>query len=762
MEDVISLSSGSEVDSDVEVVGVYSDTENKAEARPFIRRGWVNLAAYTPFVIRSTGQKWTIPQPRKRRRKDPDEPVEVVDLSDNLSDHSGPVLGSEECQGNKRREGISKHKGAHIRSPGSLSHSPPEKGLTEKKAVLKAEESDILESNIGCISDSSLIEQPDDKSTVKSSDIDIPKCPVKSPSIPKFDMPAQKAEVLESSPEQITQESQLYSGITSKPLCEGKEDPQCLMPETKNSVHFSKEVQTSRTRKEERDALKVQEIGVLCTIDKTVRTEKKEEPGSTQLLRDTGLSLSSQSLVDRPHHLPGDLVPDPVRFSDGFGAFRAQHDDTCYSRTQIPFETSLCPSPSDDDTLRVNLSDPVYNPTSATGKQSFKQDKVHPNAPSTSYNNFMPSCPSIEPDKHAPQESSHNYPKPPPLTTSTTSLGPSAEETYCINVSRPNKTPSPTSTVLLAGESPALTMDNTELELAMDSPPMPYMSSIPSDPPLSLRSDEVDEEARSTEAPQADLGAESLMTTAWKNGSDGEDMGGERGGGEDDAVVSREDKCYVCPVQLKKLRPLLSGPVKNLENKEEEDDGLGDPEPLCRQSLSLVYSTMEENYPEGTVQLLSDLLQPRFFPPVDITRHLLRGILLDPQCHDVLCLEAYSLLMRTQMHSHTNIATVPWDWELLTTVMTAEQVHLMCCLLDNCSPERPSILRHCSKKLFCMLVVYTASVGKCSTQCSRYCCSLMNPGFNCTRQMVSCGQAFCGCQCCEQHASWWGWSHRSV
>lgn len=47
MEEVISLSSGSEEDSDIEVVGVYSDTEIKAAATPFIRGEWVHVAAYT-------------------------------------------------------------------------------------------------------------------------------------------------------------------------------------------------------------------------------------------------------------------------------------------------------------------------------------------------------------------------------------------------------------------------------------------------------------------------------------------------------------------------------------------------------------------------------------------------------------------------------------------------------------------------------------------------------------------------------------------
>lgn len=79
-----------------------------------------------------------------------------------------------------------------------------------------------------------------------------------------------------------------------------------------------------------------------------------------------------------------------------------------------------------------------------------------------------------------------------------------------------------------------------------------------------------------------------------------------------------------------------------------EDEGFGAPEVLCRQSLSLVYSTIDENYTEGTLQLLSDLLQPGYYPPKDIKTHLLHGILLDPQCPYHLCEQAFNLLMRTQ------------------------------------------------------------------------------------------------------------------
>lgn len=80
----------------------------------------------------------------------------------------------------------------------------------------------------------------------------------------------------------------------------------------------------------------------------------------------------------------------------------------------------------------------------------------------------------------------------------------------------------------------------------------------------------------------------------------------------------------------------------------EEDEAFGTPEVLCRQNLRMVYSTIDENYTEGTLQLLSDLLQPGYYPPRDILFHLLHGILLDPQCAYHLCVQAFNLLIRTQ------------------------------------------------------------------------------------------------------------------
>ncbi|XP_070769901.1 SUMO-interacting motif-containing protein 1 [Enoplosus armatus] len=162
-----------------------------------------------------------------------------------------------------------------------------------------------------------------------------------------------------------------------------------------------------------------------------------------------------------------------------------------------------------------------------------------------------------------------------------------------------------------------------------------------------------------------------LDSLSHTKGSDGEQVNESRFD-VDFRAASREDRHFVCPATLRKI---MSGPAQSLvRDIDVEDEGFGTPEVLCRQSLSLVYSTIDENYPEGTLQLLSDLLQPGYYPPRDITFHLLHNILLDPQCPYHLCVQAFNLLMRTQRHHNADKTTVPWDWELLTSVI-ANQDH---------------------------------------------------------------------------------------
>ncbi|KAK7922821.1 hypothetical protein WMY93_009723 [Mugilogobius chulae] len=122
---------------------------------------------------------------------------------------------------------------------------------------------------------------------------------------------------------------------------------------------------------------------------------------------------------------------------------------------------------------------------------------------------------------------------------------------------------------------------------------------------------------------------------------------------------TQDDKYYVCPSAVKRLK---HGGVHVMD--EENPARM-----LCQRSLSLVYSTIQESYPEGTLQLLSDLLQPGYYPPNDITCHLLEEILLNPQSPHHNCVQAFRLLMRTQRHCIVDKKSVSWNWEMLSKVM---------------------------------------------------------------------------------------------
>uniref|UniRef100_A0A8C4ZC42 SUMO-interacting motif-containing protein 1 n=1 Tax=Gadus morhua TaxID=8049 RepID=A0A8C4ZC42_GADMO len=152
----------------------------------------------------------------------------------------------------------------------------------------------------------------------------------------------------------------------------------------------------------------------------------------------------------------------------------------------------------------------------------------------------------------------------------------------------------------------------------------------------------------------------------WHDGSDVEETYEEKSFGSG----GQEDRGYVSPVRLQRLmgRPFLDQYID-----EEEDGSLDAAKVLHSQSLGQVYSTMEESMPEATVQLLADLLQPGFYPPKDISAHLLRGLLLGARCPLNLRVQAFDLLMKTQRHHRTDRSTIPWDWELLITTLDNQE-----------------------------------------------------------------------------------------
>ncbi|CAG5991261.1 unnamed protein product [Menidia menidia] len=220
-----------------------------------------------------------------------------------------------------------------------------------------------------------------------------------------------------------------------------------------------------------------------------------------------------------------------------------------------------------------------------------------------------------------------------------------------------------------------------------------------------------------TETYREDIEMDSPSSLLWQGESDGEELNDRSRPGMDYRAVSREDRQYVSPAALNKV---LSGQAQALIN--EGNGSFGTAEVLCRQSLSLVYSTIEENYPEGTLQLLSDLLQPGYYPPKDIMSHLLRGILLDPLSPYHLSVQAFNLLMRTQRHHMVGKRTIPWDWDLLTSVLSDQ---------DSTKKPRCEIVR--------MFLEYTVQTLEDDFWAK---CSSSGPHHSIAKAMLSCDQQF--------------------
>ncbi|KAM8765692.1 SUMO-interacting motif-containing protein 1 isoform 1-T1 [Rhynchonycteris naso] len=99
-------------------------------------------------------------------------------------------------------------------------------------------------------------------------------------------------------------------------------------------------------------------------------------------------------------------------------------------------------------------------------------------------------------------------------------------------------------------------------------------------------------------------------------------------------------------------------------------------EPIPHRRLRMVASTIEENFPLGTVQFLMDFVSPQHYPPREVVAHIVQSVLLSgSETADVLK-EAYMLLMKIQQLHPANAKTVEWDWKLLTYVMEEEGQHL--------------------------------------------------------------------------------------
>ncbi|KFZ64101.1 SUMO-interacting motif-containing protein 1, partial [Podiceps cristatus] len=110
----------------------------------------------------------------------------------------------------------------------------------------------------------------------------------------------------------------------------------------------------------------------------------------------------------------------------------------------------------------------------------------------------------------------------------------------------------------------------------------------------------------------------------------------------------------------------LQGVAPNREAQQQK------PELIPSGKLSMVHTTMEENFLEGTLHFLSDFVSHQYRPPREIISHLVRQILLNPHEGEILK-DTYMLLMKIQMLHPANAATVGWDWMLLKYIMEDQE-----------------------------------------------------------------------------------------
>ncbi|XP_032384639.1 uncharacterized protein simc1 isoform X2 [Etheostoma spectabile] len=316
--------------------------------------------------------------------------------------------------------------------------------------------------------------------------------------------------------------------------------------------------------------------------------------------------------------------------------------DSPFSDEEVSVATSKTHTTREEERDDFCLSTLMPSPTSPSSSQVKAQGSLHKEV-------ICSKLEQLELDKAVVSDHSFSY---------SPTTGPNPSETFGLDSMSHQFDPTPTSEHTLAESTSIWQLEEVKAHEPSNNSEFFF---LPSEPPLSTENMD-DKSGAGTDG--GELGVDSPVSFLWQEGSDGDEDNKESRFDIDFRAASREDRQFVCPVTLRKI---MSGTAQALFDGEDED--FGTPEMLCRQSLSLVYSTIDENYPEGTLELLSDLLQPGYYPPRDITSHLLHGILLNLQCPYHLCVQAFNLLMRTQRLHMADKTTVPWDWELLTLIM---------------------------------------------------------------------------------------------
>ncbi|XP_064181506.1 SUMO-interacting motif-containing protein 1 isoform X2 [Anguilla rostrata] len=601
--------SGSEDDSDIEIVSVYNDT--KLEPKEFVRE-WASLPSP---CIDLTDSCWE-PQKRRNRRRGNDSLLVAVAVSDNsLSEGevepltSAVELATPEVERKTLCHSPTKSPGKRERTPDFLDNLILENWECSHRHPSPEPREEHRDGKSWSFPWESDRRSPSESSSEEEG---IPGSPLSGiPEPARIPRTTETEQETPGSPRPVTVAPGVSDGIPALTAAESR-----LECETDNAV---------------RDAgAQASPLPTGGSVGESEGEEDKEPGDLGNDFPDYPEATSPLSPFS-PYYCPSEI--DSRLFSDGSSIHCSQDGEDLDSPPPTPT------TPPQGPIRDLLLEDLAYgaSPPHRPPDVDFLSDRELQDPPSPR----PPPTPSPGPPPFSP-----GFDQSPPR------LSPAL---------RPGvRSVSPTSTEILASDSPDWLGDDAELTSRS--------------PASLLSSGEMGSDPR-----WSSPGAESPAHSSGPGDSEGEGLS-ETEAGSGSREASRKDRQYVSRTQLNRLKRLMGRPLQESggddspgslddgdDDDEEEDSGPG--EPLCRQGLSLVHSSMEERCHDSTLQLLSDFLRPRRYPPPDVVSHLIRAILLGSETPPAQVLQAYSLLMRIQKSLPATVSTVQWDWELMTSAM---------------------------------------------------------------------------------------------
>ncbi|XP_018107689.1 SUMO-interacting motif-containing protein 1 isoform X2 [Xenopus laevis] len=150
-------------------------------------------------------------------------------------------------------------------------------------------------------------------------------------------------------------------------------------------------------------------------------------------------------------------------------------------------------------------------------------------------------------------------------------------------------------------------------------------------------------------------------------------------------LVSKEESTFD-KAWLYKLRCYRNPPIHHLfchrlkQNEETRKKLKMKPQQIPLRRMNFVESTMEENFPQGTLHFLNEFVSMHYYPPTTVLCHVV-SVLLESEESGIRN-DAYTLLMKVQRLHPANQDAVTWYWDLLSNVVENKEQPVLCLFLQ--------------------------------------------------------------------------------